>query len=80
MQHFNMGSLELEGKIADLERKLTQRDEIIDKMKSEMVAAQKVSLTMLIPVSCSYLYTNNRTICTSYFIIVLMQRTNTVLE
>ena len=34
----------LEGKIADLERKLTQRDEMIDKMKSEMEAAQKVSV------------------------------------
>ena len=42
---FNMGSLELEGKIADLEKKLTQRDETIDKMKSEMEAAQKVSIT-----------------------------------
>ena len=41
---FNMGSLELEGKIADLERKLTQRDETIDKMKSEMEAAQKVCI------------------------------------
>ena len=41
---FNMGSLELEGKIADLKRKLTQRDETIDKMKSEMEAAQKVSI------------------------------------
>ena len=37
-------SSELEGKIADLERKLTQRDETIDKMKSEMEAAQKVSI------------------------------------
>ena len=34
----------LEGKIVDLERKLTQRDEMIDKMKSEMEAAQKVSV------------------------------------
>ena len=40
-----VGSSELEGKIADLERKLTQRDETIDKMKSEMEAAQKVSIT-----------------------------------
>ena len=34
----------LEGKIADLERKLTHRDETIDIMKSEMEAAQKVSI------------------------------------
>ena len=37
-------SSELEGKIADLERELTQRDETIGKMKSEMEAAQKVSI------------------------------------
>ena len=42
---FKVDSSELEGKIADLERKLTQRDETIDKMKSEMEAAQKVSIT-----------------------------------
>ena len=36
-------SSELEGKIADLERKLSQKDETIDKMKLEMEAAQKVS-------------------------------------
>ena len=35
---------ELEGKIADLERKLTQKDEMIDKMKSEIEAAQKVCI------------------------------------
>ena len=59
-----MGSLELEGKIADLERKLTQRDETIDKTKSEMEAAQKVSLTMLITVSCSYLLIIVHVYCT----------------
>ena len=37
-------SSELEDKIADLERKLTEKDETIDKMKSEMEAAQNVSI------------------------------------
>lgn len=41
---FDRDLSELEGKIADLERKLTQRDEMIDKMKSETEAAQKVRI------------------------------------
>ena len=40
---FRVDSSELEGKIADLERKLTE-DETIDKTKSEMEAAQNVSI------------------------------------
>ena len=41
---FRVDSSELEGKIADLERKLTEKNETIDKMKSEMEAAQNVSI------------------------------------
>ena len=41
---FRVDSSELEDKIADLERKLTEKDETIDKMKSEMEAAQNVSI------------------------------------
>ena len=40
---FRVDSSELEGKIADLERKLTE-DETIDKTKLEMEAAQNVSI------------------------------------
>ena len=41
---FRVDSSELEDKIADLERKLTEKDETIDKMKSEMEAAQNVNI------------------------------------
>ena len=70
---FNMGSLELEGKIADLERKLTQRDETIDKMKSEMEAAQKVSITKPFFL---FIVTNLHMYIILYNFYVLMQLTN----
>ena len=41
---FRVDSSELESKIADLERKLTEKDETIDKMRSEIEAAQNVSV------------------------------------
>ena len=41
---FRVDSSQLESKIADLERKLTEKDETIDKMKSEIEAAQNVSV------------------------------------
>ena len=61
-------SSELEGKIADLERKLTQRDETIDKMKSEMEAAQKVSII------CTHYY------CCRVYYYALMQLTTQYLN
>ena len=73
-----MGSLDLEGKIANLERKLTQRDETIDKMKSEMEAAQKVSITK--PFFFLFIFTNLHMYIILYNFYVLMQLTNTVLE
>ena len=64
---FRVDSSELEGKIADLERELTEKDETIDKMKSEMEAAQNVSIFTC----CS---TQNH-VCFFY-----IQLTSTVLE
>ena len=81
MQHFNMGSLELEGEITDLERKLIQRDETTNcgKMKSEMeTASTKGELNNAN--NCFLFVISNNCTHTLYFIIVLIQLTSTVLE